>query len=963
VSRGARRAVRWLLRALVAAVVVVLVAAGGLAWRLARGPIALDFLDDRIDRALAQVTGRFRVRVAHTEVAWAGPERGLDLRARDVEVFAPDGAIVARLPAIAIDLAVEPLLHGALVPTSVDVLEPSLRLVRHPDGAVDLGLGAGEERADGGSVLRDVLANLSSDERPAPGTASALRSISIDDGVIEVRDLESGESWRAPSLDVAIRRDGRGLTARLSGELELGPDRMALEGEARVPSAGPASAALTVRGVRPRALAARVAAAPTTAIGRRLAQIGPTLDRIDVDLAGTATVELDATWRPARIAVKLEAGGGTLAIAGDRMPLRRLALVASLDVGQELVRLEEVVVDLGAPTIRATGEVRGLAGDGAVTAQASIAALPIDLAWRAWPPGAASGARAWLTANVSQGKVAHARVRVDAKIADGDLATARAPSVRGDLGYEGLEVRFLETMAPVTKVRGRGTFTQAGFDLGVKSGEIAGMAVGPAKVVISGMDRPTPRIAIDASVKGDVRAAITVLDAPPVQLARAMGVDPAKIGGGMDGRLSLAFPLQGDLSLAGLGLRGRADVAGFALPDAVAGWPISDADLRVDVDARAVRVAGKAAIAGVPADVSWTENLESGVKTERTYAVRAAVDSAGRKALGFDLAPFVEGPVAVAVEGSQPRDAPAEIALRADLAQAAIDVPQMAWKKPPGAPGRLDAKLGASGARVTRIDPASLDAGGLKASGRAIRDPGGDGWQHVDVGGTLAGGGPGDSPGQMAARFDRAEKGYRFEITSNDSGALFRTLGFYGDADGGRLRFTGTLVAPSEELAFDGHAEITDVVISHAPWLARAATLGSFRGIADAFSTSGSGIRFDTVRVDASRARRVTTLADGSAAGSSLGLLFSGTIDQANDQLDLRGTLVPELYGLNSALGKIPVVGSVLFGDHGPVGVDFSIAGRSSDPQVTVHPLDSITPGILGRLFRGNPRAPKRASD
>jgi hypothetical protein len=66
----------------------------------------------------------------------------------------------------------------------------------------------------------------------------------------------------------------------------------------------------------------------------------------------------------------------------------------------------------------------------------------------------------------------------------------------------------------------------------------------------------------------------------------------------------------------------------------------------------------------------------------------------------------------------------------------------------------------------------------------------------------------------------------------------------------------------------------------------------------------------------------------------------------------MRGTLVPALYGLNRALGEIPVVGWVIGGgrEGGPVGVEFSLDGSASEPNVSVHPMESIAPGIFKRL-------------
>src|SRR5262249_31194652 len=61
------------------------------------------------------------------------------------------------------------------------------------------------------------------------------------------------------------------------------------------------------------------------------------------------------------------------------------------------------------------------------------------------------------------------------------------------------------------------------------------------------------------------------------------------------------------------------------------------------------------------------------------------------------------------------------------------------------------------------------------------------------------------------------------------------------------------------------------------------------------------------------------------------------------------------LYGINSVLGKIPVIGPVIVGKPGEgiFGVTYSVHGNADEPDVDVNPLSVLTPGILRRIFEG----------
>ena len=86
--------------------------------------------------------------------------------------------------------------------------------------------------------------------------------------------------------------------------------------------------------------------------------------------------------------------------------------------------------------------------------------------------------------------------------------------------------------------------------------------------------------------------------------------------------------------------------------------------------------------------------------------------------------------------------------------------------------------------------------------------------------------------------------------------------------------------------------------------------------------------------------------------GPMLGATMRGTVDFKGQMVELGGTYVP-LYGLNSALGAIPILGRVLVGRQGEgvVGITFAIKGKLDDPSVLVNPMSVMTPGIFRQIF------------
>ena len=100
----------------------------------------------------------------------------------------------------------------------------------------------------------------------------------------------------------------------------------------------------------------------------------------------------------------------------------------------------------------------------------------------------------------------------------------------------------------------------------------------------------------------------------------------------------------------------------------------------------------------------------------------------------------------------------------------------------------------------------------------------------------------------------------------------------------------------------------------------------------------------------------MVTIREGRAAGSAIGATFAGMVDRKAERVDLTGSLVP-LYGLNSLLGSLPILGDILVSKKGEgvFGLTYAMKGNLNEPSITVNPLSVLTPGIFRRIFEFSP--------
>lgn len=188
---------------------------------------------------------------------------------------------------------------------------------------------------------------------------------------------------------------------------------------------------------------------------------------------------------------------------------------------------------------------------------------------------------------------------------------------------------------------------------------------------------------------------------------------------------------------------------------------------------------------------------------------------------------------------------------------------------------------------------------------------------------------------------------------ARNAGDAFRVVGFYPSVEGGEASLevnldaggpdnkSGTLWA--RKFTVLGDSVVNDVLTDPDA----TAVLGDRKQ-----QVTRQRIVFNQLRAPFTVGGGKFRLKDAYMNGDMLGATMRGTVDFKAQTVELGGTYVP-LYGLNSALGSIPILGKVLVGRQGEgvVGITFAIKGKLDEPTVLVNPMSVMTPGIFRQIF------------
>jgi hypothetical protein len=203
---------------------------------------------------------------------------------------------------------------------------------------------------------------------------------------------------------------------------------------------------------------------------------------------------------------------------------------------------------------------------------------------------------------------------------------------------------------------------------------------------------------------------------------------------------------------------------------------------------------------------------------------------------------------------------------------------------------------------------------------------------------------------KFAVRFGGAAGAGKFDLKADDFGAFLALIDVTGNVQGGSFAITGNAVDDNGKRVLKGTLLGADYRIVRAPLFARLLSVASLSGAGALLN--GTGIPFSKLEGDIVYGGGRIAVSNLRAYGGAIGINVDGEVNYDAGTLDASGTLVPA-YTLNSVLGNIPVLGSLLMGGEGQglFGANFRMAGPLADPQISVNPLSAFAPGALRRLF------------
>ena len=720
---------------------VLLLLAGFVIWRLMQGPIALDWLAPYVAAGLERSGIGFKVAIGGVRLGVDRATHHLDLRAEDVRLSLPDGVPLARLPEIATSFGLRELLHGQLTPARLVIERPIVRLALDPSGAITARLANPDDTA---SELGPQMLEQLAGARQAEAPFGLVQRLSIRGATVIVDDLRTGHTWRAERVDVAVERSGKGVRGDFSLAAPIGSSRPELRAEYRYfADRHVLDLDLSIDGIEPSAIPPLI---PELAQLHHLQlPISGTLrTRIDLDKGNAQGSRLDlvlgkgqvqSEWLPKGV-VAVEKGELHAVYAPETSQINLDSLALDLGAGAELV-LSGTLGGVTPELIAATRDARP-AGLVAGQLNAALKHVPLERLDALWPPALSPGGRRWTLENVHDGVLEEASAQLALEI-DPVAHTANLRDAKGALRYHDLTVSYFDGLSLVRHVSGTAVFADKRLQFLPTGGMLKGLRVTGGSIELTELGSALEWLTIDLPISGPLQDVLEVIDTKPLSYARAIGIDPARVGGRADTMLHFKLPLLASLKLEAIEYGAKATMTGVSIGKVAMDRNLTDGSLTLDLGRAGARLQGTARLDGIPAKLDANAAFHPKGGPRAVYRIGLTLDAEARRRLDLDFEGRLSGSFGIDLTYSQLDAVRAQAVAILDMRSASLAIDEAGWKKPADMPATAKLVIDLDHDRITRLPQIEVKAAGLDGRMAITTSDGGKQVERIDIQRLVAG--------------------------------------------------------------------------------------------------------------------------------------------------------------------------------------------------------------------------------
>lgn len=671
-------------------------------WHANSSPIDIAFAKEYIQDALYdQETGN-HLTMDSVVLYWPDLKGPLYLQMQGTTLLSAKNAPIFSVDEIAISFSRSAFLLGRILPKSIILKKPVLKISRTLDNHFDLGFAdlkpsEAQNAEDEEALATRIFAYIA---RPGHESAkhsiiSRLESLEIENASLIVEDHSLGISWFLSDFKAGFFSTDYGMDAAFEVKL---PDT---KGQ-------PSSLSFKVDYDWER---------KTTQLHGNIRNLDlmifagkfPDTDLLheqNIILNSALNMTLDEHFSPQTADFKLLSKNGLFFypdMSDSQIPYQDLSVNVRYDAATKALELIDTHLIVNGVTLSAKSQLTlGHENHIGGTVSAGIDKVEQSKIGALWPKVLrGDNSEKWIVQRMSDGtfKNVALSLNLSAQQAADKTWNANVQNVLAKFEFENMGVNYRPPLHPVRQANGSGTFdlNKDELTINITDGFLGKVKVDKAdllfdRVVAEGEGGATLQI----KLSGGVQDMLRYLAEEPIHLNKKMNMELDDVKGTAMLDVGLAFPTQADVKMEDF----KVDISGTIkdplLPDVVGDLDLNGGELALTVKDGLVTAKGKSRLENRDIDLEWMQYLDSdGKKFKSKVKAKVTADPNIRQRLGIDLSDFIEGSVDVDIDYISYANNTATANLEIDATSGVFFVAPFDFRKEPGEPAKanLVAKL------------------------------------------------------------------------------------------------------------------------------------------------------------------------------------------------------------------------------------------------------------------------------
>ncbi len=346
--------------------------------------------------------------------------------------------------------------------------------------------------------------------------------------------------------------------------------------------------------------------------------------------------------------------------------------------------LERMIMTTKTGLIEGTGRLGFSESSPAIQIDANTKGISVAALKQFWPFFVAKGARKWMHEHVLDGWIGSGVLKADipAGVIQNLKNGAKLKPEEYDvvLNVEKFEFRPFGDLPPIKNAKGKvklqGMKVLGSIIEGVASVDGGTVKIESANFAMEDFAAKERWGEAELELSGGLTAIAAISDREPLRVMKRMKVKAAQFSGKGHANIAARFPVGRKSGYNEINWNVLLDMEGGKSTRKLAGRVLSNADLLIDASPTGAQVTGTMNIDGIKSRVNMIEPIGNSGKVKRKRTVTSTLDKKGRKKLGINLGPVLEGPVGVKIiqEGKIER-------YELDFENAKLNLPWVGWSK------------------------------------------------------------------------------------------------------------------------------------------------------------------------------------------------------------------------------------------------------------------------------------------